>query len=80
MTNWIVSEHKNWGDNIGYDGRDDVLHHWHGHTTPRPKLGDTLETVMKSGRTALFEITDIELCFDPEDMWFAKTSIEGKLK
>lgn len=36
-----------------------------------PKVGDKLECVMKSGKTAVFEFTKVDWMMDPKDQFFA---------
>lgn len=42
-----------------------------GHINPRPRDGDRLLVRMESGQWAVFVLKDVELCRDPEDMFFA---------
>lgn len=79
MTQWIVADHKSWGDNISYDWTKDDYRHWHGHTWPHPKVGDTFVIEMKSGVMGEFTVTEVRPCGDPPDMWFANTERGGKI-
>lgn len=37
----------------------------------RPQVGDAMTCKMQSGRVAVFQITSVERCSDPHNMWFA---------
>lgn len=76
-TIWSVKKFKGWGNRISWYGRtgDGKEHMWFGWTTPRPQLGDIIETEMQSGRIDRFTIISLKLYIDPDDMWYAHTSV-----
>lgn len=81
MTDYVVAKHHSWGNQISYGGRsaDGQHHRWDGHLNPPPKIGDRFITEMKTGWTAAFTITEIDVPVDPGDQFFAKTPTEGEV-
>ena len=56
-----------------------------GHLDRIPHVGDQVQTKMKSGKIALFEMIEVRPCGDPTDMFFGKAKalgylIDGKLQ
>lgn len=45
-----------------------------GWTRPIPKVGEVIETELKSGRAARFRIVEVERGYGTDDMWWATTS------
>ncbi len=74
MNVWIVSAHRSWGDRIEYHGHRGDTHRWMGWTRPIPKVGEVIETELKSGRAARFRIVEVERGYGTDDMWWATTS------
>ena len=79
MKQWIVAEHKGWGDNIGFDRTHNDYRPWCGHTTPAPEIGDTFVTEMNSGLFGEFTVIEVRREYDPPDMWHAKTERGGRI-
>ena len=75
--------HKSWGNNIEWftDPHDVTVGRIRKRTITvgkvvgwlrtKPKAGDLLSCPMQSGRTALFEFTDVEPQYNVPDMFFA---------
>lgn len=76
---WIVDNHKGWGNTIHFDRSDNNSHHWHGWTPVAPRVGDEFVTETAGGITASYMVTKVELMRDPDDMWFARTHRIGQV-
>lgn len=59
---------KWWGDSVVWN--DIERHRVHGWCYQRPQKGDVLKSMMASGRVGVFVFTKVELCRDPDDMFF----------
>lgn len=70
-------EHTGWGNTIKiFDWDERQLVGW---LTPMPNEGDEVRIKMESGKVARFEITKMEPCGDPVDMFFADVKDVGYL-
>ena len=77
MTDWIVEDHKGWGDRISFSGSRSDHHKWDGHLTPTPRVGDRFVTETMSGKTMAFKVIECHVPTDPGDQFFAKTERTG---
>ncbi len=50
-----------------------------GHHPTIPSVGDRIHSPMQSGRTGVYEVTAVERCRDPDDMFFADVTPLGYL-
>lgn len=57
-----------WGCHVEWLTDDEKV--W-GHHPTIPQVGDHVHSSRTSGRTLVFEVTAVERCRDPEDMFFA---------
>jgi hypothetical protein len=48
-----------------------------GWLSPHPKPGDEFHSPMASGKTGVYEITKVDPCWDPPDMFFADVKWRG---
>lgn len=48
-----------------------------GWKTPKPSVGDLIESKMESGKIGVFELTEIKEFDDPKDMFFGKVKFVG---
>jgi hypothetical protein len=61
--------HTGWGDAIGWSNyKERRVHGW---LWRRPQVGDEIRWKMESSKVARFIVTDVEYCYDPDDMFFA---------
>ena len=67
-------EHAGWGNVINWEGYPRIS----GCLPRRPKKGDELIDILKSGMVAVFEIVDVEYIHDPPDMFFATVNCLGQ--
>lgn len=66
---WKLWDHSRWGDSFRFE--DFERRRLVGWLTPKPKVGDEVQSKMRSGRIGRFKITKIDECGDPKDMFFA---------
>lgn len=50
-----------------------------GHQPRRPRKGDRIHSAMQSGRTGVYEVVEVEYCWDLDDMFFADVTPLGYL-
>lgn len=73
---YYARDHKGWGNAISVT--DWQAGKIHGHLKRTPRVGDRIVFEMKSGREQVAVVTEVELQFDPPDMFFATVCLEGE--
>ncbi len=71
---WKITDYKSWGNHIFLFNKSDTVFTWSGHTTPRARVGDLIETLTVSGDTMRFRLEYVDYPGDPSDQWFARSS------
>ncbi|KKM73988.1 hypothetical protein LCGC14_1404960 [marine sediment metagenome] len=68
LTTYRMENHTGWGNSIGWSKYPTRID---GHLARKPKDGDYVTCAMESGRVGVFQVTSVEHCGDPADMFFA---------
>lgn len=69
-----------WGralHDMGFAGKVPGSQRIGGHSSPRPEEGDVVLRRMTSGGIGRYRLSNLDLCLDPRDMWFADAEFVG---
>jgi len=67
----VFPEANRWGHKIRAEQEDDGKLSVNGHISPPVSDGDTFMHSHQGGLVVVYELTDVENCNDPSDMFFA---------